>query len=154
MFALMTYQPRYAGEVAALYHLAVHSIDPEIYSHTEQEAWAPTPPDLDFWQQRLAITSPWLMFDAEQLIGFGEYRPERCYIDCLYVHPLYQRQGVASALLHKIEHKLAAGIQIHTHASKVARPFFEQHGFVCQQVNQVQRRQVTLINYLMTKVMP
>jgi putative acetyltransferase len=151
MFHCIAYQPRYAGEVAALYHLSVHNIDPEIYSLREQEAWAPTPPDLSFWQQRLESTSPWLMMESEQLIGFVEYRAERHYIDCLYVHPLYQRQGIAGTLLKKIEASLVPSTQLHTHASKVARPFFEQHGFVCQQMNKVQRRGVTLVNYSMVK---
>lgn len=54
------------------------------------------------------------------------------YIDCFYVHPDWQRQGVSSRLLGRIEHDATEqGIsRIFAEVSLTARPFFEEKGFL------------------------
>lgn len=53
------------------------------------------------------------------------------WIDQLYIHPQYLRQGVGSALLmHAIE-RLPSPIRLYTFQANVAsRLFYERHGFV------------------------
>lgn len=75
------------------------------------------------------------------------------YIDMLYVHPNYQRQGVARALY---EYSIAQCLPLSTkevwvHASTLARTFFAQQGFVDIKYEQVKRHGVTLERYLMKK---
>lgn len=75
------------------------------------------------------------------------------YIDLLYVHKDFQKQGVASELLPKIEtaarhsgqHELFADVSI------TAKPFFERHGFQVMIEQQVERNGVELKNFKMFK---
>jgi putative acetyltransferase len=75
------------------------------------------------------------------------------HLDRLYVHKDYQSQGIASALLHKLEQK-ARELGLHemdTEASITAKPFFERHGYQLMMKQSVERRGVLLVNYRMSK---
>jgi putative acetyltransferase len=134
--------------IAALFHAAVHAIDDRDYSAAQREAWAPTPPDYAAWQRRLAERQPWVAEHKGRAVGFIELEPDG-HIDCLYVHPEHQRQGIAGRLLrHLLQQARHLGMtQLHVEASKLARPFFEAHGFSLQRENRVSRRGQMLINY-------
>ncbi|ANG62761.1 histone acetyltransferase [Marinobacterium aestuarii] len=136
--------------IADLFHAAVHALDDRDYSAAEREAWAPTPPDYAAWQLRLEQRQPWVADYVGRVVGFIELEPDG-HIDCLYVHPEYQRQGIAGRLLeHLMQETSNFGItQLHVEASKPARAFFEAHGFELQAQNNVSRRGQTLINYRM-----
>jgi putative acetyltransferase len=88
-----------------------------------------------------------------RVVGFIELEPDG-HIDCLYVHPAFQRQGIAGRLLqHLMQEAKKRGIaQLHVEASAVARPFFEARGFALQARNSVVRRGQTLINYRMVRM--
>lgn len=75
------------------------------------------------------------------------------HIDCAYVSPLFQRQGVASALLkHVIGVAKKQNIkQLYVEASIMAKPLFESFGFVIKHENQVVRNNIVLLNYTMVK---
>jgi len=87
-----------------------------------------------------------------ELVGFSDMDAGG-YLDRLYVHKDVQKQGVATALLSKLEQearKLGLS-EIRTDASITAVPFFERHGFCILQAQTVQRRGVDLVNYKMSK---
>lgn len=55
------------------------------------------------------------------------------FIDRLYVHPAYHRQGIGQALLMKARQLLPKHMWLYTHvANKMARAFFEKNGFVAE----------------------
>ncbi|NVK40644.1 MAG: GNAT family N-acetyltransferase [Oceanospirillaceae bacterium] len=149
---ITTYQPERARDVADLFHRAVHAIDPRIYTLAQQEAWAPTPPDYAFWEQRLAIRQPWIAMDHGRLVGFVELEPGG-HIDCLYVDPDCQRQGVAGLLYERVEAQAqSAGLaRLYVEASKIARPFFEHRGFRVLCRNEIRRHGHGLVNFTMEK---
>jgi len=65
----------------------------------------------------------------------------RGYLDRLYTHKDYQRQGIATALVIKLEseaRKIRLS-EIHTEASVTARPFFEIHGYEVMRAQSVER---------------
>ena len=119
-------------QVANLYHASVHAISPKLYTPEQLEAWAPTPPDLDFGASVLR-TQPLLCWVGGKLTGFIELEEgeleEGGYINCFYTHPEHQRRGVATALYRRIENLAIerAYKTLTVDASKVARSF-QRHG--------------------------
>lgn len=135
-----------------LFHDAVHAIPESFYSASELEAWAPTPPDFSHWTTRLETKQPFVATDKNKIIGFIELESNG-HIDCLYVHPQHQRQGVAYNLLSfLLDAARAKGIEsLHVEASKVAMLFFKQHGFELLSENNVSLRGESLTNYMMQR---
>ncbi len=75
------------------------------------------------------------------------------YIDLLYVHKDYQRQGIADKLYCEIEKEAIkkGGTVLQSDVSKTARPFFEKKGFIVLKEQTNIRQGVEIINYKMTK---
>ncbi len=138
-------------EIADLFHDAIHAISPGVYSPGQLEAWAPTPPDYESWAARLERSRPFVAMIDNCIVGFIELQADG-HIDCLYVHSQHQRQGIAAALF---AYASKVAIQ-HGHttlsvdASIVAKPFFEQRGFVQTAENSVERNGQYLTNFSMT----
>ncbi len=149
---IQTYSAKYAEAVADLFHAAVHAIDPAIYDAAQKAVWAPTPPDYEFWARRLEHKRPWLAFIDGRVAGFIELDADG-HIDCTYVHPDFQRRGVATALYRHLEAEaLKRGIKrLYVEASCVAESFFIQQGFQRIAENCVERGGVRLVNYTMDK---
>ena len=149
------YQPSDHTEIADLFHAAVHAIPETIYSKEERDAWAPTPPNYTEWASRLSVKKPFVAVKNNTLVGFIELEKDG-HIDCLYVHPTYQRAGVASQLLQQVrtiaDQKGLTTLTVE--ASRIAMPFFKQHGFTCLQKNIVHLRGQPLVNYSMSSCMP
>ena len=146
------YSPLYATEICDLFHSTIHAIDTDIYSKAEQEAWCPTPPDYQMWLKRLDNTQPWMAIFGSRLAGFIELKDDG-YIDCFYVHPDFQKRGIARKLYdHVVDlaHQKKFS-QLSVDASKVAMPIFKKWGFKIKRVNKISRKNQVLINYHMYK---
>ncbi|WP_143556016.1 GNAT family N-acetyltransferase [Snodgrassella alvi] len=146
------YSPLYANEICDLFHSTIHAIDTDIYSKAEQEAWCPTPPDYQMWLKRLDNTQPWMAIFGSRLAGFIELKDDG-YIDCFYVHPDFQKRGIARKLYDHVlnlahQKKLS---QLSVDASKVAMPIFKKWGFKIKRANKISRKNQILINYHMYK---
>lgn len=141
-----------ADQVARLYHASIHAISSDLYTLDQLEAWAPTPPDLDFWRERLARTQPHLCWINDKLAGFIELE-DGGYIDCLYTHPEYQGRGVATTLYQHAENLAIkqACETLTVDASKVAKKFFLHQGFLVHSEHQVERKEQVLVNFHMIK---
>lgn len=151
---ILEYDSAYAAILACLFHDSVHVISLEMYSQEQVNAWAPTPPDLAFWEKRFQRTQPFIGFINQSAAGFIELT-DNGYIDCLYVHPDFQRRGEGSALYAHIEEKARfAGVSSLTvDASKVAKSFFLNRDFQQKRMNTVHRNGVTLVNFHMVKIL-
>ena len=84
-----------------------------------------------------------------EIVGFGDM-DETGYLDRLYVHKDYQRQGVASAICDELE-RFAVGKTFSTHASITAKPFFQHRGYCVVRQQEVIRCGVALTNFVMEK---
>lgn len=75
------------------------------------------------------------------------------YIDFLFVHKHYQRQGIADSLYKEIEIVARRENQkvLTSDVSKTARPFFEKVGFEVTKKQTVVRKGVELVNFRMKK---
>src|SRR5438128_9013724 len=100
------------------------------YTESQVRAWAPDLIDHALFAQRCAAKSTWVAECELRVAGFSDIEPDG-HIDMLYVHPDFQRRGVARTLLSHIE-KQARGRGtdcLYTEASITARPVFESVGF-------------------------
>ena len=96
------------------------------------EAWVPT--------TNLEVTSHWktllenISYIAEynhQVVGFGDMT-QQGYLDQLFVHKDYQGQGIAAAIVKKLETR-ASELRLQditAEASITAKPFFEKSGYI------------------------
>lgn len=150
----MNIQPFSADKVVELsdiYYRAVHAIDSRVYSAEQKNAWAP-PPDYPQWAKRFELKAPYMAVIGERVAGFIELDADG-HIDCLYVDPDFQGQGVAAGLYqHLYELACQQGLKhLYVEASRIARPFFERRGFTLLQENIVHRQGIRLLNYRMEK---
>ncbi|RRJ83520.1 GNAT family N-acetyltransferase [Aestuariirhabdus litorea] len=157
------YRPEDAASLVSLFHRAVHGIGDELYSAKQREAWAPTPPDGDWWRERLARMQPEVAWVGARVVGFasllvtvsGSPRSSlhQGHIDCLFTHPAFQGQGVASALLGQLtqQARAKAVALLTVDASRVAQPFFAARGFEVVCYNRVPLRGEVLENCSMRR---
>lgn len=76
------------------------------------------------------------------------------YISHIFVRPDIARKGVASQLLAAAEAALSNIARLHVHASLIAKPFFEHHGYRVIAEEIVTRAGVGLRRYEMCKEKP
>ncbi len=148
------YQTSDNDALIAIFYAAVHQIDEQYYSKKEKMAWAPVPPDYTFWYRRLNQKQPFVAVINTMIVGFIELDPDG-HIDCLYVHPDYQRCGVAMTLYQALE-KSAYQQKIQrlfVEASLLAKPFFDKNGFQVLSQNQASRQDCLLTYYCMEKIL-
>ncbi|MCL4540405.1 MAG: GNAT family N-acetyltransferase [Bacteroidetes bacterium] len=118
------------GAVLTLFHDTVHTINARDYTPDQLDAWAPSVPDKGIWHERLASSEAYVAEQNRKIVGFGNLSKDG-WVDTLYVHKNYQREGIATAILTRlleeaVEFDLPA---VRVNASITARPLFEAHGF-------------------------
>ncbi|MDH6368519.1 GNAT family N-acetyltransferase [Paenibacillus sp. VTT E-133280] len=152
---IRVYQESDISQLISLFYATVHSVNKRHYSQEQLDAWAPNEErahKLKTWSASLGHNITYVAEINECIVGFSDMTVEG-HLDRLYVHKDYQSQGIASALLHKLEQK-ARELGLHemdTEASITAKPFFERHGYQLMMKQSVERRGVLLVNYRMSK---
>lgn len=146
------YEPRDLAAVVELFQAAVHETNSHDYSRAQIAAWAPHPPDMAAWANRLATGTVMVCESDGEMAGFLRAEADGT-LDLLYVHPARQRLGVGRAL---VEEALARfrGYGLHRavcEASLTARPFFERLGFHVVRRQTVVRRGEELPNFKMER---
>ena len=90
-------------DLAALvevFNRAVREIAVSDYAPEQLAAWTPNSPDLCQWAQRLSNETVFVYESKNCISGFVAIESNG-HLDLLYVHPEYQRRGIASALFDK-----------------------------------------------------
>lgn len=145
---LRRYESKDLPEIADLFRETILTVNCRDYSQEQVEVWAKRWQNLlrrDEWFLRL------FTLVAEQdgkIIGYGNI-DERGYLDHLYVHRNYQRQGVATALCEALE--VYTDCNVTVDASITAKPFFEQRGYKLLKENSVELEGIFLTNFTMVK---
>lgn len=167
---IRVYRKEDIREIVELFYHTVHTVNREDYSQEQLDAWADGSPDLESWdrsfQEHISLVAVTAGADGENVCASGGQQPgkqtggERIvgfadidstgYLDRLYVHRDFQRQGIAEALCDRLEQASGAE-RITTHASITARPFFEKRGYRVIREQQVERKGILLTNYVMEK---
>lgn len=122
------------------------------YSPEELQAWAPEEADYGAWERRMEGSRGWI-FEINGKLGGFITTDAPGHIDLLYVHPQYNRMGVASALLELLVADAGSrGITaLATEASRTARPFFEQMGFSVLRAERAERDGVAIERFVMER---
>jgi len=141
-----------ASALTSLFRSSVREIASRDYTASQILGWAPDWIDEMRFGQRCASRTTWVAEVEGRIAGFSDLEPDG-HVDMLYVHPDFQRRGVARALLKHIEEaaRTAALRRLHTEASITARPVFEAMGFRTIVPQTVTIRGVSMTNYRMEK---
>lgn len=130
------YVPDDAAATWTVFHEAVHRTGVACYTPAQLAAWDPgTGEPADWNARRTAAWTVVAMLDGV-LVGFSDLTGAGV-LDMLYVHPAYGRRGIARALIDAVldEADRRGLAEVHTRASRVARPVFERSGFVVDREN-------------------
>lgn len=142
------WSPHDVEAMITLFRDSVRVVARRDYTQAQVTAWAPDDIDRGEWLARSAARRCWVAECGGELVGFADLEADG-HMGMMYVHPAHQGQGIASALLARIE---AAGLpRLHTEASLTARPFFERRGFRVVQAQTVFVRGQDFVNFRMEK---
>lgn len=122
------------------------------YSGEQILAWAPMEVNEATWHERRAGARTAVAVVDGLVVGFTDV-DDSGYIDMMFVDPNYGRRGIASALLDWVLAGAAlrgAGV-LTTHSSITARPFFDAHGFLVDEVRHPEIRGVRMTNFAMSR---
>lgn len=152
MLQIRRYLSSDCEEIMQLFYDTVHTVNKRDYSEAQLDAWAPKNPDQQKWKKTLSEHYSIVAEIEDQIVGFCDM-DDTGYLDHLFVHRCYQRQGIATILLDKIEEYASmTGIKyIITHVSITAKPFFIEKGFEIVKKQTVLRRGEAFTNFIMRK---
>lgn len=136
-------------QIARLFYETVHAINIKDYTEQQVNVWATGNINLKQWDNSFLRHLTYVAIEDDLIIGFGDI-DETGYLDRLYVHKDFQRQGVATAIYNRLENEIMTK-RITVHASITAHPFFEKRGFQTVRTQEVERQGVFLKNYIMIK---
>ncbi|MGC4015627.1 MAG: GNAT family N-acetyltransferase [Luteolibacter sp.] len=136
--------------IAEIFTRAIHEIASRAYTPEQCLAWAGRAPDPAHWKKRCELKRPFVAVSGSRITGFLELDPDG-HIDCAYVNPDDQRQGIMTALVrHAIDTCFQWKLERMTvDASILIRPLFEKLGFTVIRENIVTIHDVQLLNFKM-----
>lgn len=152
---IMKFEGSDTEEIVSLFYETVHAVNSKDYSQAQLDAWAPIEEidmKVESWKNSLIQNITYVARMNEKIVGFSDLTYNG-HLDRLYVHKDYQGQGIASALISKLESeaKKLKILEIDTEASITAKPFFERQGYQMICLQTVERKGIELINYQMIK---
>jgi len=141
-------------QLAELFFNSVRDGTAGHYSEEQRRAWAPSVPDTEKLRSRLVPIIVFVAEDTSGIVGFITL-DDTGYIDLAFVRPDRICTGVGSVLYEQVEQAaLSQDLpRLFTNASKLAKPFFEKHGWSVRKQQEVDHRGVMLTNYRMEKLL-
>ncbi len=143
------YKPEDCKYLVELFYNTVHSVNARDYTKEQLDVWATGKERLENWNKSFSEHYTVVAIKDEIIVGFGDI-DESGYLDRLFVHKNYQRQGIAAAICNELENAVNVK-KITTHASITAKPFFICRGYKVIKEQQVIRNEISLKNYIMEK---
>ncbi len=118
-------------EISLLYRDTINTINAKDYSKEQIEAWASTYSNRHAWIKRIEEQQFYVAIIKDIIVGFASI-DTNSYLDLLYIHKDFQRQGIGTELLDATE-KAAKEMgfkEVTVQASVTAEPFLLAHKFV------------------------
>ncbi|MCI8815018.1 MAG: GNAT family N-acetyltransferase [Lachnospiraceae bacterium] len=145
---LRKYKSSDCPHLAKLFYETVHAVNAKDYTQEQLHAWANGHINLAQWDASFLDHYTVVAVSDTAYIGFGDI-DQTGYLDRLYVHKDYQRQGIAAAICQELEHAVSGSITVH--ASITAKAFFTSQGYRTMKKQQIICHGVALTNYIMKK---
>ena len=146
---IRAYRPSDCKPMLELFYRTVHTVNAADYTKKQLSVWADGKADEAAWNHSFLAHTTFIAEENGIITGFADM-DENGYLDRLYVHKDYQRQGIASALCSALENKVQSE-KYTTHASVTARPFFEKRGYRVIRKQHVLRQGIALTNFIIEK---
>lgn len=146
---LRRYQSSDCETLSKIFYDTIHAINIKDYSQQQVDAWATGTVDLERWDRTMSQRCTFVAVEGDTIIGFGDM-DDTGYLDRLFVHKDHQGVGVATAICDALEGNVRSD-RYYTQASITAKPFFEKRGYKVVKAQQIERRGVTLNNFVMEK---
>jgi putative acetyltransferase len=157
MLLVRSYRNEDLNDILKLHTDTVLSVNSKDYSPEQIAAWSyKDEQTAALWKNVFNASYTLVAENSGVIVGFANLFIEQAYLDRLFVHKDYQRQGVAHALLAAIIEKAESEHlpKLTVESSITARPFFEHSGFhVILQQQKAVRDGVTLLNYIMERAL-
>lgn len=144
--------PNDLDAITGLFFDTVQQVNSKDYDPEQIDIWAYASLNRKKWLEKIN-SQYFLVAESEgKILGFGSIEPSG-YLDLMYIHKDYQRQGVALVILHELEaeSRRNGNFMITTEASITAIPFCIKNGFehVKKQYHEVDG--IRIMNYKMVK---
>ena len=139
-------------EMKELFCQTIEFVCNKDYTAQQIEAWIATSNNSNRWQEIIQLQRVLLALINTKIIGFGTLKNGN-YIDLFYIHKDFQKQGIATAILSKLEDEAKKMLSktITADVSITAKSFFEKQGFTILNKQQNIRNNSILVNYKMQK---
>jgi len=137
---------------AGIFFRAIQTGTRDAYTQAQRDAWSGPAPDPEKWRERFLDLEGFVVEAGGGVVGFMTLDAAG-HIDLAFVSPDQAGRGVGAALYAAVEARARTlGVdRLTTHASLVARPFFERFGWRVDQEQAVDLRGQTLTNFRMSK---
>lgn len=144
--------PQDLESVLALFLLTIRESCAPIYDAAQRDAWIASANNTQRWLDKLSSQFFMVAEWEGQLVGFASLEAIQT-IDLLYVHPDFQRQGIAQELYNHLENEALRHNAkfLKAEVSKTALPFFMAQGFVTLASQEILCEGVSLENFRMEK---
>lgn len=100
-----TFQSSDINQMVSLFYETVHSVNARDYAIEQLNAWA-LKDEMDAkvinWKDSLARNITFIGEINDEIVGFGDVT-RNGYLDRLFTHKNFQGQGIATALINKLE---------------------------------------------------
>ncbi|MCL2656874.1 MAG: GNAT family N-acetyltransferase [Betaproteobacteria bacterium] len=138
--------------LAGIFRAAVRVTGAAAYDIAQIAAWASSA-DTPAFANGLSLGHCIVAERDGAIVGFGQLYPPLDHVHLLYVAPAFARQGIASALLERLE---AVAIKAGAHmlgcnASQLSQPVFARAGWRLDEVESVERGDVRFERFRMSK---
>lgn len=137
------------NEILELFKTTIETSCNKDYNEAQILAWTSSIENKEIWIQKIKNQYFMVVKLQNKIVGFGS--SEDNYIDFLYVHNDFSRQGIASLIYENLKEK-SGFKKLLTHSSKTALSFFKSKGFKIIKENQIIRKGVEIVNFEMSQL--
>ena len=118
------------NELLELFKNTVQHVNVKDYSPEQIEVWAAATNNVKGWEERMENDTFLVATEQGKVVGFSSINTVG-YLNFMYVHHQFQKQGIATALLEKVEEKAREyGCKsMYASVSVTAQPFFAFNSF-------------------------
>lgn len=140
------------GDILRLFKQTILNTCHKHYTPTQLRVWTASVQDAAKWLHRIENDYFLVAEIDDRIVGMCSLQNGE-YVDIMFVHHEFQRQGIAKQLMEAIisRAEVIGSKHIYTDASITAKPFFNQFNFKALRANQNIIGDQILINYRMEK---